>query len=284
MNRMSDDLDDLTLPQRPRRPESRAEVRSRAAAQDDLADDIAPADSREFTLSTGTVLALFFGLALVCAVFFGFGYSMGRKSAAAQADVAALNSADTASTNAAESAANKPAAGSPAIQAIPGYMSQNEADAANRQAQVAPYKAASPSTSKPAATAINTVTLPVDSAPEKPKKPVVDPDSQIVETPRSSPVTKPVPTPAAAAPVQTMNAGTPIAAGGPVYVQIAAVSHKEDADVLLSALKRRGYSAFTRSTDADKFIHVQVGPFASKKDAETMRQKLLGDGYNAMLK
>ena len=74
------------------------------------------------------------------------------------------------------------------------------------------------------------------------------------------------------------------AAAGPNYVQIAAVSHKEDADVLLSALKRRGYNVFTRSGDADKLIHVQVGPFASKKDAEAMRQKLQGDGYNAILK
>ena len=81
-----------------------------------------------------------------------------------------------------------------------------------------------------------------------------------------------------------MNAGSLVAGGGTTYVQIAAVSHKEDADVLLNALKRRGYSVFTRSGDSDSLIHVQVGPFANKKDAEAMRQKLLGDGYNAILK
>ena len=37
---------------------------------------------REISLSTTTILGIFFALALLCAVFFGFGYSMGRKSAA----------------------------------------------------------------------------------------------------------------------------------------------------------------------------------------------------------
>src|SRR5664279_3086035 len=35
----------------------------------------------ELTLGTGTLLAIFFGLVVVCAVFFGFGFSMGRRSA-----------------------------------------------------------------------------------------------------------------------------------------------------------------------------------------------------------
>ena len=32
----------------------------------------------EITLSTASLLGIFFGLVLVCGVFFGFGYSMGR--------------------------------------------------------------------------------------------------------------------------------------------------------------------------------------------------------------
>jgi len=67
-------------------------------------------------------------------------------------------------------------------------------------------------------------------------------------------------------------------------VQVAAVSHQEDADLLLSALKRRGYTVFIRQEPQDHLLHVQVGPFASKKDAEVMRQKLLTDGYNAIVK
>jgi DedD protein len=32
----------------------------------------------EITLSTASLLGIFFGLVLVCGVFFGFGYSIGR--------------------------------------------------------------------------------------------------------------------------------------------------------------------------------------------------------------
>ena len=34
----------------------------------------------------------------------------------------------------------------------------------------------------------------------------------------------------------------------------------------------------------DKLFHVQVGPFGDIKDAEAMKSKLLGDGYNPILK
>src|SRR5450631_3520661 len=54
----------------------------------------------ELTLGTGTLLAIFFGLVVVCAVFFGFGYSMGRRSAESKAatQAATLPVEDTATT------------------------------------------------------------------------------------------------------------------------------------------------------------------------------------------
>jgi DedD protein len=67
-------------------------------------------------------------------------------------------------------------------------------------------------------------------------------------------------------------------------VQIAAVSNPADADVLINALHKRGYSVNARHEPADALIHVQIGPFSSRADAVAMRQKLLGDGYNAILK
>ena len=66
-------------------------------------------------------------------------------------------------------------------------------------------------------------------------------------------------------------------------VQIAAVSHIEDAEVLVNALRRRGYAVTARRDLADNLIHVQVGPFTNRNDANTMRVKLLGDGYNAII-
>jgi cell division protein FtsN len=66
-------------------------------------------------------------------------------------------------------------------------------------------------------------------------------------------------------------------------VQIAAVSHPEDADVLVSALRKKGYAVSVHRDPLDTLIHVHVGPFATHNDAAAMRQKLLNDGYNAIV-
>ncbi len=68
-----------------------------------------------------------------------------------------------------------------------------------------------------------------------------------------------------------------------ILVQIAAVSHQEDADVLVGALRKRGYAVSARRDPGDGLLHVQIGPFANRNDAWAMRQKLLNDGYNAIV-
>jgi cell division septation protein DedD len=68
-------------------------------------------------------------------------------------------------------------------------------------------------------------------------------------------------------------------------VQVAAVSKKDDAEALLSALKRKSYAVFIASNEPrDRLFHVQVGPFGNVKDAEAARAKLVADGYNPILK
>ena len=44
-------------------------------------------------------------------------------------------------------------------------------------------------------------------------------------------------------------------------VQVAAVVHQEDADVLVSALRRRGFSAVVRTEPKDKLLPFKKGPF-----------------------
>jgi len=66
-------------------------------------------------------------------------------------------------------------------------------------------------------------------------------------------------------------------------VQIAVVSHQEDAEVLLGALHKRGYSVALSQDEADGQFHVRVGPFTSLSEANAIRQKLLNDGYNAVV-
>ncbi len=79
--------------------------------------------------------------------------------------------------------------------------------------------------------------------------------------------------------------GANTATTGGYYVQVAAVSRQEDAEALVEALKKKQYPAFTtNNSSSDKFFHVQVGPFTDVKDAETMRGRLVGDGYNPIVK
>jgi DedD protein len=74
-------------------------------------------------------------------------------------------------------------------------------------------------------------------------------------------------------------------ASGAYFVQVAAVTRKEDADSLVEALKKKQYPAFSANTPPnDKFYHVQVGPYADLKEAEAMRARLIGDGYNPIVK
>ena len=75
-----------------------------------------------------------------------------------------------------------------------------------------------------------------------------------------------------------------IDAGGYV-VQVAAVSKKDDAEALLSALKKKSYAVFIAGNEPhDRLFHVQVGPFGNAKEAEAARAKLVADGYNPILK
>jgi DedD protein len=68
------------------------------------------------------------------------------------------------------------------------------------------------------------------------------------------------------------------------YVQVAAVSKQEDAEALVDALKKKQYAAFAGNAPTDKLFHIQVGPYPDIKDAESIRAKLVGDGYNPILK
>lgn len=222
-------------------------------------DDLGAQRDRELTLSTGAILGLFFGLVVLCGVVFAFGYSMGRhKTSPADNTTATEAATDSPSTN---FTTFKPAAGSPAGSGPATVTAPPASAAASPQAPVQSHvvqvqPSYSPSNSTPA--------YAPPSAPPAP----------IVRTPPPSAQPVPEPTNTATTP------GTP----GFFMVQVAAVSHKEDADLLLSALRGRGYTVMARTYSADPLIHIQVGPFNNRKDAEAMRSKLLGDGYNAIVK
>jgi DedD protein len=72
--------------------------------------------------------------------------------------------------------------------------------------------------------------------------------------------------------------------GGTYMVQVAAVSKQEDAEILVSALRKKQYPVFIANAAGDALFHVQVGPFTSQQDAESMKNRLSADGYSPIVK
>ena len=190
---------------------------------------------REITLGTGRMLALFFALVLLCAVFFAIGFSLGKKTAT----VGSLNLPAT--SNATPSSAFRPSAAK---------NTQPVSPAGN----LSFYKTVE---HKNADTGL--------TAPDSPPQPAATPSAEALKT--------------------DAGAVPPAPASGSYYVQVAAVSRQEDAEALVAALKKKQYPAFAaNNSPADKFYHVQVGPYADLKEAEAMRARLIGDGYNPIVK
>jgi pilus assembly protein CpaC len=69
-----------------------------------------------------------------------------------------------------------------------------------------------------------------------------------------------------------------------MVVEVMALSHESDADAMLTALKRQGYEPKIEKVQQDSLLHINVGPFSTRADAETMRQRLMHDGYNAIIR
>jgi DedD protein len=68
-------------------------------------------------------------------------------------------------------------------------------------------------------------------------------------------------------------------------VQVAAVSKQEDAEALQNTLRQKQYPVFVLgNSPTDRLFRVQVGPFQSLEEAEAARARLVGDGYNPILR
>jgi len=197
------------------------------------------------------------GLLALCGLCFVFGYAVGHRNAESSTAIAAPPPATPAFTPPA-SAQSKPTAGQGQAQPqapaeSTGSIDANDADSISEGTAMPP----SGGTNQAAATPAGTASEPA------------------VHTVVAS---QPAAQPSSGGSLQPALALTPA-----IMVQIAAVSHPEDADVLVGALRKRGYAVSARRDPTDGLLHVQIGPFANRNDAYAMRQKLLNDGYNAIV-
>lgn len=87
-----------------------------------------------------------------------------------------------------------------------------------------------------------------------------------------------------ATPKTSAKTSSTVASDGNLMVEVMTLSHQSDAEMMVDALKRRGYDVAANHAPNDGLIHLDVGPFANQKDAESMRQRLLKDGYDATIK
>lgn len=218
-------------------------------------DEVERDRETELTLGSTAVLMILGGLVLLCGLCFGLGYAAGHHGPAttATASPQPAPSADmplvASGTKQKPSAAPQPIAPPPPVdRTVAETGSSNDPDA---DVVAAPNSAPAPAQQAPAGSQQWAV---------KPAFP-----AQAAQPPPS--------------------AGSAFTTGAPqgIVVQVAAVSHVEDAEVLVNALRRRGYTVTARRDLADSLIHVQVGPFINRNDANAMRLKLLNDGYNAIV-
>ena len=214
-----------------------------------MASSMASSEDTEITLGTGKLLVLFFVLVGICAGSFSLGYKLGSKSEPAVSAAVSLT-------------------------ATPGVM-----------------KPASSAISAPSSVSKVTekTTTPDTGAGTSDVKPVSPGDSS---GPASSSATGNAGANASAAnpsgsPTSAANAADPSTTlpASSYFVQVAAVTKQDDADALVDALKKKQYPAFVAANAAtDKLFRIQVGPFPDIQEAEAMRTRLIGDGYNPIVK
>jgi DedD protein len=215
--------------------------------QDDFESETKQRDV-ELTLGPAVLLAIACGLLLLCGLCFGVGYTAGRRNGARLAASKEAASGQTIEAQAAASGHKPAATGAPPV-----------VQAASAQ----PLPAEPPASSTPGNGESPAAT---QATPANAVRPAMGAETAFAQSSNG--------------PTQVQPALPP---GSGVMVQVAAVSHVDDANVLMGALRKRGYAVTVRREPDDNLIHVQVGPFASRADANAMSQRLLGDGYNAVV-
>ena len=213
-----------------------------------MASSMASSEDTEITLGTGKLLVLFFVLVAICAGSFSLGYKLGSKSEPAVSAAGSLT-ATPGITKPASSAMSAPVGVSkPGDQkSVTSLAGTSDGKAAVPGDSSNSANSGAPANSGANASAANSSTTP-SSASNAP-----DPSTTL---PASS-----------------------------YFVQVAAVSKQDDADALVDALKKKQYPAFVAATaTTDKLFRIQVGPFPDIQEAEAMRTRLIGDGYNPIVK
>ncbi len=216
----------------------------------------------QLEVGTKSLLAGLLALAVVCGMFFAFGYTIGKHAIPA---TFTLGSAPPVS-------ASSPAAPS-------GVQAPNPAQLGAAESNQTP----------------NTLSPPVTTVAGQPgaagTPPATAPATAGGTTSTNAAGAAPPPAPTAAAP----SALTPPAAPAPhapsavsgVYQVQVFAGMLDDAQSLATALQNRGYPANVvapAANQANQLYRVEVGPYLTRAEADAMRSRLTADGYQAVIK
>jgi cell division septation protein DedD len=259
-------------------------MRGRGAFDDeeDIEQQKSSSDA-EFTLGAGTLVLVLGGLIVMAGVCFGLGYMAGRRGTSAPA---AQQAVETQTVPEISGSQQKPSAITQAPAAAPEQTESQTGSTSQRASTDLPPSAATgagPDSSAQSGGA--------QTAPQHQVAPPPLPEPARQQTPGQTPQqqAKPQPTPQSTPPfragpaeseTQSLTRSGPKSSTSGLWVQVAAVSHVEDAQVLTAALRRRGY-VVTPRRESDNLIHVRIGPFGTRDEANRWSMKLLDDGYNA---
>jgi len=221
-----------------------------------------PRRDTEVTLGAAALIGIVTCLMLICGVCFGVGYTLGKHSsahAAAAAQAATQTAAPDQEPLQGSSSTPKPSAAEQSPAPAPAPPDEGPQPSA-------PNAGESPAATQPSpAQPVQQATLPPATSAPVPVRPAMP---SMERTPQPSPAA---------------NVHEALPAQTQLMVQIAAVANAADAEVLVNALRKRNYSATARRDPYDGLIHVRIGPFTSREEAIRWRDRLLGDGYNAVI-
>jgi DedD protein len=198
----------------------------------------------EITLGTAKLLGLFFGLVIICAVFFALGYTLGRKSDTGLAAAATPTPL--------QSNGPKPTGSAQPAPPMTFYKAVEQKDA---NAQLTPASADAGSAS-PAAAGQAAASSPGASSSAAPAQQTANPPDPMA----------------------------PIPMGGYFVQVAAVSKQDDAEALVDALKKKQYPAFVAATSSTDKLFRVQVGPFGDIKDAEAMRSRLINDGYNPILK
>jgi cell division septation protein DedD len=118
----------------------------------------------------------------------------------------------------------------------------------------------------------------VDSTPEP-----VNPQPASAASPVISNSKKSEP-PAAQAPAANVSVAAPVAPGGKLVVQVAALTRETDARKLAASLRGKNFEAFVGTLPVDALHRVMVGPYANEASAHVAVDKLKKAGFDSFVR